>query len=142
MADVKVGLTVDAMCVIGEKTKTIRLLPATEIVKRFKRQFNGFKTSHDRKYFVYEIFGVIKKDFGYTVEKFSNQIILTLTTNPFWKEPEVHHDVTFFKRASPEETESTIIYDSENEELADPIKFQQFVLNHLRRILKEVKESG
>jgi hypothetical protein len=125
--------------------KTVPLLPATEIIKRMKKQFNDFKTPQDRKYFVYEIFTYLRKDLGYTVEKFvgSNQVILTKVTHPFVVQvgPLREGGVTCFRRATPNETKIVILYDSESEgELADPKKFERFVLNELRRIMREVRK--
>jgi len=120
----------------------VKLLSATELVKRTKGQFNNLQTRLDRKYFVHSVFRFLRKDLGFTVEKLvgSNQVILTKTRlTPKWIR-EVVNGVTFFKRAELNEPKTEILYDSENEgKLADPEKFEQFVVKQLRTVLKEVK---
>lgn len=95
----------------------MRMVTATKIVNRLKEQFNYFKTPQDRKYFVYEVFGFMKRELGYTVEKLigSNQVILT-------------------------KIEERTLYNSDSEgELADPQKFEQFILEELRSILRKIR---
>jgi hypothetical protein len=127
------------MSIVNPDTK-VKLVPATKIVKGMKREFDDFKNNIDRKYAIYQIFSGIRKEFGYTVEKLigSNQVILTKTKHTF--RVKVPSDITMYKRAAPNETKTVVLYDSEGEgELADPGKFEQFVLKELRRVLRKAR---
>lgn len=133
-----------SLCVTNPDAK-VKLVPATKIVKNMKGQFNEFKANIDRKYLIYEIFSSMRKEFGYTVEKFSgsNQIILTRTImgseQPFMvKIPS--ENVAMLRRAGQNETKTFVLYDSDSEgELADPKKFEQFVLKQLRIVLRKAR---
>lgn len=113
----------------------VKLVPATKIIKNMKDQFNDFKTNIDRRYALYAIFGGIRKEFGYTVEKLagSNQVIMSKAE---------HKLLRALSANQPDllEGKSVVLYDSEDEgELADPTKFEQFVLKELRRILRKAR---
>jgi len=88
-----------------------RAMSATEIMKRMRKYFNNFQDRFDRKLLI-ETFSLLKREFGFSVEKLvGSQVILT-------------------------RIDGCILYDSESEgELADPTKFERFVLKELRRII-------
>jgi len=123
----------------------VKLVSATRIIKGMKREFDDFKTTVDRKYALYAIFGGIRKEFGYTVEKFigSNQVIMTKIEHPFWRGNDTYATTLYkehYLEPNEQKQKTVILYDSESEgELADPKKFEQFVLKELRRILRKAR---
>jgi hypothetical protein len=95
-------------------------MSATEIMRRMRKHFNNFQDRFDRKLLI-ETFSLLRRELGFSVEKLiGSQVILTRIDGC-----SEGHDY-----------DETILYDSESEgELADPAKFERFVLKELRRII-------
>lgn len=85
------------------KAQIKKLEQIDNLMRAYKEQFNEFKRPIDRKYALYDYFGILKPIYGYKVTKYvgSNQVIL--------------------------EKDGKVIYDSDREgKLSNPLDFEVF----------------
>jgi hypothetical protein len=106
------------------------MLTAIDMLKCMRKYYNNFQDKFSRKFLI-ETFSLLRAELGFSVESMKSNVDRRAYLS------EDMHNRVIMTIASPS---MKVLYDSDSEgELADPEKFEQFILKELRRILRKAR---